>query len=225
MPLKGVVLQKKNYTKPLYFDALTRDLDLSVTLFDTSKVPKAKTLHVDVIIIDTPSDIDFLSDIATVLTIRGITGAPLVLVSGERVSSLYREAMLNAGVDVCVQSPFLVEELVVRIRSLLKKKRDPLYAGTTITYKDISVDLHSHKVTKKGKIIHLTKTETSLLEHLLLKKNIPVATKELERCMLSKSEKISSVLRVHLSHLRRKLGSKEFIRSIPYYGFTIKVSR
>ena len=86
---------------------------------------------------------------------------------------------LDSGADDYITKPFVFEELLARIRAVLRKKAGTSTV-TTLALSDLSVDLLSHKVIRAGRDIRLTTKEYALLEYLMRNPNTIVT-----RTMLS----------------------------------------
>lgn len=178
--------------------------------------------YYDLVIIDAVTYCSGDNDYALVRSVRGIKGViPIFLITGDTVTAGYREHMLDCGVDGCVQIPFYQDELRLRLQKLCNKKDVLLFDGTTVEVEDIDVDIREHTVRKKGGGVNLTKTEYSILFHLMLHKNIPVSNDQLSLCLDQEVKEHSSAVNIHILNLRKKLGSDQVIRTIPHYGFLV----
>lgn len=76
-----------------------------------------------------------------------------------------RVAGLNAGADDYLTKPFSFEELLARVRALLRRPQDTL--GNALQVGDLILDTLGYTVERSGKTIELTQTEFSLLEYLM----------------------------------------------------------
>src|SRR3989338_11651564 len=72
---------------------------------------------------------------------------------------------LDSGADDYLTKPFAFEELLARVRAILRKKDASM--PTKLQVNDLVLDLYTHKVTRAGKEIALTAKEYSLLEYLM----------------------------------------------------------
>lgn len=178
-----------------------------------------KNVPADIFVFDMSTNLCGIDDLILVEKIREkIEKKPILLVTNNNESMAFRRNMLDRGVDVCLQFPFLKEELYIRVEKLLKKKNVLLFNNIKINISDISIDIRNHIVEKGGKRIFLTRTEYSILFHLFLHKNSVVATKELLNCLNNED---SSSLNIHIFNLRKKIGNVNFIKTVPCFGFTI----
>ncbi len=128
---------------------------------------------------------------------------------------------LDAGADDYVTKPFMFEELLARVRVQLRHK-GKLPARTRLTAGDLVLDVETHEVTKGGKPLHLTPTEFKML-HLLMSHPRRVFSKEtlLNRVWGYDYTGDTSVVEVHISHLRDKIGDRppRLIRTVYGVGY------
>ncbi len=175
---------------------------------------------IDVVIFDTVDGVVDESDVNIVKNIQQKTSVPILLVISGGVDSIYRESMFNVGVDGCVQSPFMEEELFARLNILSRKKGRRIFTGTIIEAGGVVVDLHAHEVAKAREKINLTRIEYGILLHLFLHPQKIVPLNELRYCV-GEVRGAPSAVSMHMMNLRRKLGGNSIIRTIPRYGVTI----
>jgi DNA-binding response OmpR family regulator len=158
-------------------------------------------------------------DVETIAEIRHVTSVPIFLIVGNNEDASYREMMFNAGIDGCIQVPFLKDELFARLKILIKKEKKPLFTGTVVHTHGVCMDIRTHHVVLKGKKLNLTKIEYSILFHLFLHKQSVVSVDELSLYIHSEVGDYPSVLNVHILNLRRKVGKLKIIRTVSQYGF------
>ncbi|MDD5457505.1 MAG: response regulator transcription factor [Candidatus Margulisbacteria bacterium] len=134
-------------------------------------------------------------------------------------------AGLDAGANDYLAKPFAFEELLARIRAILRKT--DVRQETVLTIGDLSMDLLSHKVSRAGKEIVLTTKEFSLLEYLMRNAGTIVT-----RTMISEHvwdinfDTDTNVIDVYINYLRRKVDQgfeTRIIHTIRGRGYTLKI--
>jgi two-component system response regulator MprA len=156
------------------------------------------------------------------LRARGDTTPILVLTARDTVGD--RVAGLDAGADDYLVKPFALDELLARIRALLRRSS----ASTTEVYRvaDLEVNVATREVTRGGEPVTLTKTEFDLLA--LLMEN---AGRVLNRAVIYERiwgfdfETSSNSLDVYVGYLRRKTepeGSPRLIHTVRGVGYVIR---
>ena len=140
--------------------------------------------------------------------IRGWSDAPILVVSGRTGAGDKVEA-LDAGADDYVTKPFLVEELLARIRALTRRIPDQ-EASPVVTFGQVTVDLSARIVTDASSglpvQVRLTPTEWQVLE-LLIRNAGKLVTRQtlLTHIWGFEHAKDTGYLRLYLSQLRKKL--------------------
>jgi len=133
---------------------------------------------------------------------RGIVTPVLMLTARDSVEDRVRG--LDAGADDYLVKPFAFEELLARVRALLRRRSDS--KTPTLQLADLELDPITRLVTRAGKPIRLTTKEYSLLEYLLRNEN-----KVLSRTLIGEHvwdmnfDPESNVIDVYISHLRNKI--------------------
>ena len=127
---------------------------------------------------------------------------------------------LDTGADDYLPKPFDIDELLARVRTLLRRaapERSPvLCAG------DVMLDANTHEVLKMGRPIKLAPREYALLEHLLRNKGVVQDRLTLLEQVWGESDALlfSQTVDVHVSYLRRKLG-RDLVITVPGGGYLI----
>ncbi len=126
---------------------------------------------------------------------------------------------LNLGADDYLIKPFDADELVARIRALVRRNRGQ--SQPVIVFEDLQLNTSMRKLEKAGVEVELTPREYSLLEYLALHRGEVVSRALLyERLFDENDDSLSNLLDVHVSNLRKKLG-KDFIQTRRGHGYFV----
>jgi DNA-binding response OmpR family regulator len=111
---------------------------------------------------------------------------------------------LNTGADDYLCKPFAFEELLARVRSLLRRPREA--AQSVLTYADVSIDMATQQVKRAGQRLDLTAREYALLLLFLRHPSVVLSrTRIYEQVWDERYDGLSNTLEVHIKELRRKL--------------------
>lgn len=153
---------------------------------------------------------------------KGIN-TPVILLTA-RDALLDKIKGLDTGADDYLTKPFVFEELLARIRSLLRRKTTVKEAVVRIG--DLEIDTASHEVKRDGKAITLSAREYALLEYLAYKKGSVVSRTDIvEHIYNEDSEMDSNVVDVYINYLRNKIDKdfkKKLIHTVRGAGYMLK---
>ena len=156
---------------------------------------------------------------------RGNRTPVLLLTARHEVGD--RVAGLDAGADDYLVKPFAVDELLARVRALLR--RNETTAGAAIlTFDNLVLDVNRREVRRGDRVVELTKTEFDLL-HILLEQQGIVLTREYlyEHIWGMSFETNSKSLDVYIGYLRRKIeldGESKLLHTVRGVGYVVKPS-
>ncbi len=141
---------------------------------------------------------------------RGVKAPVLLLTARDSTSDKVRG--LDSGADDYLAKPFDFDELLARIRALLRRISD--VKVPVIRVADLEIDTSSHVVSRGGRIINLTPKEYALLEYLAYHKNTVVSRFDITEHIYNEDFDLdSNVIDVYISYLRNKI-DKEYDRKL-----------
>ena len=151
------------------------------------------------------------------------TPSPIIMLTAKS-SVKDKVAGLDAGADDYLTKPFAFEELLARIRAVLRNKEAT--KATKLQAADLALDLVTHKVTRAGREIELTAKEYALLEYFMRN-----AGSIITRTMISEHvwnvdfDTFTNVIDVYVNYLRNKIDAgrgKKLIHTVRGRGYLLK---
>ena len=144
----------------------------------------------------------------------------LMLTARDRTSDRVRG--LDTGADDYLVKPFDLPELLARVRALIRRSAG--IANPVLKIGEISLDLRAREVRRGKDLIPLTAREYSLLEYLVTRQGEVVTRTTLYEHLFDETESsFSNLLDVHVSNLRKKLGT-DIITTRRGHGYCIEKS-
>jgi two-component system response regulator MprA len=151
-----------------------------------------------------------------------------ILMLTARTETADRVAGLDAGADDYLAKPFELEELLARVRALLRRAKpdDDPASVTALHLGDLRIEIQARRVWRAGREVELSKTEFDLLELLVRNQGIVLDhTTIYERIWGYDFGPDSKNLAVYISYLRRKLeepGESKLIHTVRGVGYTAR---
>jgi two-component system KDP operon response regulator KdpE len=197
-----VVDDEPQILRALRINLRARGYDVAVAADGAEALDAAAASPPDVVVLDLGlPDMDGVDVIAG---LRGRTGVPILVLSGRSDSADKVEA-LDAGADDYVTKPFGMDELLARLRALLRRNA-PLEDEPVVEFGDVRVDLANTRVTAGGVDVRLTPTEWHLLEVLVRNPGRLLSQRRLLLEVWGPGyETAQGNLRLYMAQLRRKL--------------------
>lgn len=146
--------------------------------------------------------------------------APIMLLTarttiGDRVHGL------DAGADDYLTKPFSFDELLARIRALLRRPKE--HDGNVLAASGVTIDVIAHTVEVAGKPAHLTAKEFQLLEYLMRHEGEVLSKDRLLDHVWSDDARVQhNTVETFVANLRKKIGEGErIIKTVRGYGYKI----
>lgn len=157
--------------------------------------------------------------LAVLRSLRGMGSHIPVLVITARDAVADRVAGLDAGADDYVLKPFDTEEMLARMRALIRRsagRAEPLYS-----HGGVSLDPATREASLHGQPVSLSSREWAVLEPMLLRPGVVFSRKQLEEKLYGWKQDISSnAVEVYVHGLRRKLGS-DIVQTVRGLGYVV----
>jgi two-component system KDP operon response regulator KdpE len=200
------------------------DFDVRAVGSGEEALREAAAWRPDVILLDL--GLPGMDGFATLRALRPATRAAVIVVSvmpGERD----KVRALDLGADDYVVKPFGTEELVARIRAVLRRQADVSSGEPVLRSGELEIDLARRSVTVGGRSVHLTPTEYELLRYLALHAGKPVTHSTLLRQVWGEyavGDKYNT--RYVVAQIRKKLGDNpanpKYIVNEPGVGYRLE---
>ncbi|HEY3062972.1 MAG TPA: response regulator transcription factor [Chloroflexota bacterium] len=152
--------------------------------------------------------------------LRQADDVPILLLTA-RDATADRVRGLDTGADDYLVKPFAYEELLARVRALLRR-RSTAETQTTLRWEDMTMDLGAHEVTRGSRAVDLTALEFKLLEQLLRHPRLVLSRQQLLEAVWDAPGVESNVVDVYVGYLRQKLGEPRIIQTVRGVGYVLK---
>ena len=224
-PLRVLVVDDEENIAELLRMALRYEgWDVEVALTGTRAVNTAKKQRPDAVVLDMMlPDFDGMEVLRRLRTDQ--TDVPVLFLTA-RDSVEDRVAGLTAGGDDYVTKPFSLEEVVARLRALMRRAgARQAQSDSTLHVGDLSLDEDSHEVTRDGEDISLTATEFELLRFLMRNpRRVLSKAQILDRVWNYDFGGQANVVELYISYLRKKIdaGREPMIHTMRGAGYVLK---
>jgi two-component system OmpR family response regulator len=224
-PIRALVVDDEPSLGELLSTALRYEGWLVQTALTGHAAVKAvRAWEPDVILLDVM--LPDLSGLDVLRRVRSVAPDALVLFLTAKDAVEDRVAGLTAGGDDYVTKPFSLEEVVARLRSLLRRAgatatRD----DATLVVGDLVMDEDAHEVSRGGQDIHLTATEFELLRYLMRNpRRVLSKAQILDRVWQYDFGGQANIVELYISYLRRKIdaGREPMIHTLRGVGYVLK---
>ncbi|AEX70552.1 response regulator transcription factor [Corynebacterium diphtheriae] len=162
------------------------------------------------------------------LRAEGFEGPVLYLTAKDAVE--HRIHGLTIGADDYVTKPFSLEEVITRLRVILRRglRHDDVDDSATLIYADLTLNDDTHEVTKAGQVVELSPTEFNLLRYLMLNAEVVLSkSKILDNVWHYDFGGDGNVVESYISYLRRKVDTQEpaLIQTVRGVGYVLRKPR
>ena len=159
---------------------------------------------------------------------EGLDGPVLYLTAKDSVDQ--RIHGLTIGADDYVTKPFSLEEVITRLRVIMRRggAAEESTNDATMSYADLTLNDDTHEVTKAGELIELSPTEFNLLRYLMQNKEVVLSkSKILDNVWHYDFGGDGNVVESYISYLRRKIdtGDTQLIHTVRGVGYVLRTPR
>jgi two-component system response regulator MprA len=182
---------------------------------------KAAALCPDVVVLDVMlPDID---GVEVCRRLRGESDVPILMLTA-RDGVTDRVRGLDSGADDYLVKPFAQEELLARVRALLRRRAGSM--DQAVSYGDLTLDATAHEIRRGDRLIEVTALEFQLLEHFLRHpRHVLTRDQLLEAVWGFDAEPTSNLVDVYVGYLRSKLesgGEARLIQTVRGVGYVLR---
>ncbi|HBJ02281.1 response regulator transcription factor [Lysinibacillus sp. UBA5990] len=224
MPKKILVVEdEKHIARFVELELQHEGYDVTVAFEGREGLSLATTVAFDVLLLDVM--LPGINGIEICRRVRTQSQVPIILITA-RDAVMDRVAGLDAGADDYIVKPFAIEELLARIRTILRRTtiKEPTNSEF-LSLRDIEIDIAAYEVFVQGNKLDLTKTEYDLLKLLIEHKN-RVCTREhiLTSVWGYDTDIETNVVDVYIRHLRTKLpgDTNAYIETVRGVGYVMR---
>ena len=146
-----------------------------------------------------------------------LKGIPVIILTA-RGTLQDRLSGLDAGADDYLVKPFVLAELLARVRALARRSYG--YQNEAVEIRGLSLHVPTRRVAVSSRHIELTASEYALLETLMLRADRVLTRRFLEERIFGAKENMSNALDVQMGNLRRKIGDG-YVRTVRGVGYVI----
>lgn len=216
-----LVEDEKSISRFIELELKHEQFEVTVAYDGRSGLDLAMTESFDVLLLDVM--LPHLNGIEVCRRVRKESNIPIILLTA-RDAVMDRVAGLDAGADDYIVKPFAIEELLARIRSILRRTTVE-EKQTFVQFNEIKIDEDAYIAYVEDTALQLTKTEYDLLT-LLVKNQNKVCTREqiLTTVWGYDSEVETNVIDVYIRHLRSKLPQhiSHYIETVRGVGYVMR---
>lgn len=167
-----------------------------------------------------------LSGLEVLQRIRKESKVPVIMVTA-RGATYDRIKGLDAGADDYIPKPFEIEELLARMRAVLRRISKPAETNSTVKIRDLEINANDMSASLKGEALYLSKTEFFMLKKFMENPEKVFSRDDLIEAIWGKGHFIDlNTIDVYIGYLRSKIDNKvkeEYIKTIRGVGYKMVV--
>lgn len=222
-----IIEDEENLAKFVEMELKHEDYETDVELDGRAGLQAALNQDFDLILLDLM--LPELNGIEVARRVRELKNTPIIIMTA-RDSVIDRVSGFDHGADDYIVKPFAIEELLARVRALLRRINIEDSSNkehqTTVQYKDLTIEKENRVVRRGDEVINLTKREYELLLILMENINVVMSRKELLSKVWGYDSKVeTNVVDVYIRYLRNKIdrpGEKSYIQTVRGTGYVIR---
>lgn len=222
-----IIEDEKNLARFVELELQHEGYETAICYNGRSGLERALDEDWDVILLDLM--LPELNGLEVCRRIRPMKDTPIIIMTA-RDSVIDRVSGLDQGADDYIVKPFAIEELLARLRSLLRRIEieEDLRQNkqTLVTFKDLTIEKENRTVRRGDQVIDLTKREYELLLILMEHINVVLSREVLLNKVWSyKNEVETNVVDVYIRYLRNKIdvpGKPSYIQTVRGTGYVMR---
>lgn len=217
--MRVLIVEDESFLAEAIHDGLRLEAIASDIALDGETALELLTVNdYDVLILDRDIPGPSGDEIASQASTRQNGPRIIMVTAASRIED--KEAGFRSGSDDYLTKPFLMQELVLRLRAL--ERRHPAARPPIIEWHGVRLDPFRREVYRNGRYIALTRKQFAVL-HLLLEAQGGVVSAEalLERAWDENADPFTNAIRITVSTLRKRLGEPPIIRTVAGVGYRI----
>lgn len=222
-----IIEDEENLAKFVEMELKHEEYETDVELDGRAGLQAALNQDFDLILLDLM--LPELNGIEVARRVRELKNTPIIIMTA-RDSVIDRVSGFDHGADDYIVKPFAIEELLARVRALLRRINIEDSSNkehqTTVQYKDLTIEKENRIVRRGDEVINLTKREYELLLILMENINVVMSRKELLSKVWGYDSKVeTNVVDVYIRYLRNKIdrpGEKSYIQTVRGTGYVIR---
>ncbi|WP_419790449.1 response regulator transcription factor [Staphylococcus chromogenes] len=219
-----IIEDEQNLARFIELELKHEQYDVDITYDGLSGLNKALQQYYDIILLDLM--LPEMDGLEVCQRIRTQKDTPIIMITAK--GEIYDKVVgLDNGADDYIVKPFEIEELLARMRALVRRYAEESHSNTDIINIDgLIIDKHAFSVSFESQNIELTKTEFDLLLVLAENKNHVLQREQiLDHVWGYESAVETNVVDVYIRYLRNKLkpiGKQKFIETVRGVGYVIR---